>query len=89
MLQFDVVKHRLEHEYGVKCELESTQYQVARWLSFKDPKDKQMFIDKMQSQVAYDHQESLVFIATSRVNLNLTQERWPDVEFMSTREINK
>ena len=89
VLQFDVVKHRLEHEYGVKCELESTQYQVARWLSFKDPKDKQMFIDKMQSQVAYDHQESLVFIATSRVNLNLTQERWPDVEFMSTREINK
>jgi len=87
VLQFDVVKHRLEYEYGVKCELEATSFQVARWLDFKTLEEKALFLDKMQSQVAQDHQEKLVFIATSKVNLNLTQERWPDVEFMSTREI--
>jgi peptide chain release factor 3 len=33
-----------------------------------------------------DHGECLVYIAPSRVNLGLTQERWPDIVFRATRE---
>ncbi len=33
MLQFEVLKVRLELEYNVKVELESSRYQVARWIA--------------------------------------------------------
>jgi len=28
----------------------------------------------------------LVYIAPTRVNLNLTEERWPELQFVATRE---
>ena len=31
--------------------------------------------------------DELVYIAPTRVNLNLTEERWPDIEFRETREL--
>jgi peptide chain release factor 3 len=36
--------------------------------------------------LATDHHGDLVYIAPSRVNLQLTQERWPEVQFHATRE---
>jgi peptide chain release factor 3 len=32
MLQFDVLLHRLEHEYGVKAKLDFLPYKLARWV---------------------------------------------------------
>ena len=36
--------------------------------------------------VALDHAGDLAYIAPSRVNLTMTQERWPEIEFLATRE---
>ena len=36
--------------------------------------------------LALDHHGELVYIAPTRVNLQLTQERWPEVRFTATRE---
>jgi peptide chain release factor 3 len=36
--------------------------------------------------LALDHSDSLVYIAPTRVNLSLTEERWPDIQFRATRE---
>ena len=36
--------------------------------------------------LALDHGGALVYLAPSRVNLQLTQERWPDIGFHTTRE---
>jgi len=33
MLQFDVMLHRLEHEYGVPCRLERIPYRFPRWVT--------------------------------------------------------
>jgi peptide chain release factor 3 len=33
-----------------------------------------------------DHSGALVYLAPSRVNLQLTMERWPDITFHETRE---
>ena len=48
-LQFEVVAHRLEHEYGVKARILPSRFQVARWVTC-DPadggdKELQRFID--------------------------------------------
>ncbi len=37
MLQFDVMLHRLEHEYGVRCRLEKMAGRYPRWVT--GPKD--------------------------------------------------
>jgi peptide chain release factor 3 len=37
-LQFEVVAHRLEHEYGVKARIMPARYNVARWVTCDDPR---------------------------------------------------
>jgi peptide chain release factor 3 len=36
--------------------------------------------------LALDHSGALVYLAPGRVNLQLTEERWPAIRFLKTRE---
>jgi len=85
-LQFDVVAHRLRDEYKVECQFESINVATARWIDCDDPKMLAEFEKKAHDNLALDHGEQLVYIAPTRVNLNLTEERWPDIVFRKTRE---
>ncbi|MBT8104264.1 MAG: peptide chain release factor 3 [Woeseiaceae bacterium] len=85
-LQFDVVAHRLRHEYKVECQFENVNVATARWVECDDPKMLADFEKKAHDNLALDHGGSLVYIAPTRVNLNLTEERWPDIRFRETRE---
>jgi len=85
-LQFDVVAHRLKDEYKVECQFEPINVATARWVEIDDEKMMQEFQRKAHDNLALDHSDSLVYIAPSKVNLKLTQERWPDVVFRETRE---
>ncbi|CAJ0685132.1 Peptide chain release factor 3 [Ralstonia mannitolilytica] len=86
ILQFDVVAHRLEHEYGVDAIFEPHECATARWLRGK-PEDIEKLIDKAGHNVALDGAGDYVYLAPSQVNLRLTQERFPDIQFMETREV--
>lgn len=86
VLQFDVVKERLKTEYKVDCLFEAIPVQTARWVSSNDEKRFEEFKKKLADNLAYDHSGNLVYIASSRVNLDLTIERWPEIEFFATRE---
>jgi peptide chain release factor 3 len=86
ILQFDVVAHRLKHEYGVECAYENVQVATARWVRSADDKKLAEFRIKLNDNLALDSGGALVYIAPTKVNLQLTQERWPDVEFLATRE---
>jgi peptide chain release factor 3 len=85
-LQFDVVAYRLKDEYGVDCKFEPVQVHTARWVRCADAKKLAEFRVKAEDNLAIDHGEALVYIAPTRVNLELTIERWPDVHFDATRE---
>jgi peptide chain release factor 3 len=85
-LQFEVVAHRLKDEYKVECQFEPINVATARWVETTDEKILQEFKRKAHDNLALDHSNSLVYVAPSRVNLNLTEERWPDIEFRKTRE---
>ena len=87
ILQFDVVAHRLKSEYNVDCSFESVQVATARWLHFPDPKMEDDFRRKNQVNVALDGAGFLTYVAPNMVNLQLTIERWPEVDFRATREI--
>ena len=86
ILQFDVVAHRLQDEYGVDCQFEAVNVNTARWISCDDDKKLIEFKNKARSNLAIDHAGDLAYIAPSRVNLTMTQERWPEIEFLATRE---
>ena len=46
----------------------------------------QEFREKAAMNLAVDAAGELVYLAPTRVNLQLTQERWPDLKFDATRE---
>jgi peptide chain release factor 3 len=84
-LQFEVVAFRLQDEYAVQCAFEPINVYTARWVYAADAKLAE-FRAKAYDNLAVDHSGALVYLAPSRVNLNLTIERWPDVTFRETRE---
>ncbi len=86
VLQFDVVVHRLKAEYKVEAIYEPINVATARWIKCEDEKELDKFQKKCADNLALDGGESLTYIAPTMVNLNLTMERYPDVQFLSTRE---
>jgi peptide chain release factor 3 len=87
VLQFDVAAHRLKGEYGVDAVVEAVNVQAARWIQCDDPKELRRFRDKAYDNLAEDGDGQLVYLAPTRVNLNLTIERWPEIRFLATREL--
>lgn len=87
VLQFDVVIHRLKGEYNVDCNYEAVNVACARWIHCDDEKMLADFKKKAFDNLALDGGSSLSYIAPTRVNLNLMEERWPDIQFLATREI--
>lgn len=85
VLQFDVVMHRLKYEYGVDCQFENIPIAAARWVSGND-KDIAELKAKSGNNVAIDSAGKLTYLAPSPVNLDLTMERHPNLEFSATRE---
>jgi len=86
ILQFDVVAHRLRNEYRVACGFDSVSVATARWLRCSDASRLEEIRRKCPEHLALDHTGALVYVAPTRVNLNLTMERWPEIEFQEIRE---
>lgn len=86
VLQFEVVAFRLKDEYKVEAVYEPVNIYTARWLEFNDAKVESEFKRKAQDGLAVDGAGHQTYLATSRVNLSLTEERFPEVTFRATRE---
>ena len=86
-LQFDVIQYRLLHEYGAQCSYENINVYKACWIegdekssSFKEFKRvKQKFL-------AYDKKGQLVFLSDSSFSLQMTQDKFKDLQFHFTSE---
>lgn len=86
-LQFEVVASRLMNEYGVDAVFETASINCARWVTCEDKKIMTDFQNSSAGhQLAIDAAENLAYLATSAVNLRVTQERWPQIVFHETRE---
>ncbi len=85
-LQFEIVRHRLAAEYRVDAVYESVALHTARWLDFPDAATRAAFEKKEAASIGLDVDGNPVFLATNRYNLELTEERWPEVGFRATRE---
>ncbi|MEW5944087.1 MAG: peptide chain release factor 3 [Pseudomonadota bacterium] len=86
VLQFDVVAHRLEFEYGVDVQFQPYDVATARWLRGSEA-DLKKLVDKHGFNIALDGADEYVYLAPNRVNLNLARERFPEIQFLETREV--
>ena len=86
VLQFDVVMRRLQDEYKVEAVYEAVNVNTARWVDCSDNKKFEEFKRKCADNLAIDGGGYLAYLAPTRVNLSLSEERYPDVEFRPTRE---
>jgi len=86
VLQFDVVAYRLKDEYGVDATFEPVQVATTRWIKCDDAKKLEEFREKNALNLGIDGAGELVYLAPTRINLQLAQERAPAVRFLATRE---
>jgi peptide chain release factor 3 len=82
-----VVVFRLQGEYKVDCGYEPVTVSTARWIECDDAKMLADFRRKNEVNLAIDGGGHLTYLAPTRVNLTLTEERWPEVTFRTTREV--
>jgi peptide chain release factor 3 len=87
VLQFDVVAYRLRDEYNVEAKFEAVNVVTARWVSCEDEAKFKDFRDREARYLAIDAAGSLAYLAPSMANLQVTQDRWPDIQFTTTRDI--
>ena len=85
-LQFEVVAHRLKAEYGAEVRFIGSRFNVARWVTSDDPKKLTQFLDENAHRVAEDVVGAPVLLTAHRSELDVVQERWPDIQFHALRE---
>ena len=88
-LQFEVIQYRLLHEYGAQCSYENLNVHKACWVNCEN-QDHPEFIEfkrVKQKFLAVDKQGQLVFLADSAFSLQMTQQKYPAVEFFFTSEM--
>jgi peptide chain release factor 3 len=85
-LQFDLVAYRLRDEYGADCVYDESNIFAARWIKADDEKMLAEFASRHHEQLALDGGGHLTYLAPTRANLQLVEERWPDIYFLKTRE---
>jgi peptide chain release factor 3 len=84
-LQLDVLKSRLQAEYGLDADLEASPYETARWVDGA-PAEVEKFRDANKGQMAEDRDGAPVFLAKSNWELGYVGGKFPNIKFLKTRE---
>ncbi|WP_153115532.1 peptide chain release factor 3 [Rhodocyclus tenuis] len=85
-LQFEVVAQRLQTEYKVDAIFEAADIYTARWLTFPDETTRRNFEREQQHRMGRDVDGNIVYLASTRYNLDVTREKWSKVGFHASRE---
>ena len=89
-LQFEVVAHRLEHEYGVRARITGSSYNVARWVTCapEDGGEQELkrFMDANAHRVALDAVDAPTVLLDHGATLRAVEANWPKIRFHAMRE---
>jgi peptide chain release factor 3 len=82
-LQFEVVKYRLEREYGVEVRREAVPYQLARWVSRADggPLDLDALHGAIEGLVVLDVRDRVVALFDREWALRTAEKLHPELRF--------
>ena len=85
-LQFEVVAHRLEHEYGVKARIMGSNFNLARWVTSDDANELKKFMDANAHRVALDAVDAPTLLVDHSATLRAVEQQWPKIRFHALRE---
>jgi len=85
-LQFDVIKYRLEHEYGAKCRFDPLKYHKAYWITSDNKSGLNEFIRLKHSDIVFDKDKNPVFLAQSAWIIKLESGNNPAIVFHENSE---
>ena len=85
-LQLDVLKERLQAEYGLPIDFEPTRFSICRWISSDKAGELDKFVNAHTSSIALDLDREPVFMATTAFSLSYEQERWPDIRVSDVKD---
>ena len=85
-LQFEVIKYRLEHEYGAKCEFAPRRFYKACWMTTENENQMNKFIKAKTVYIAKDKDDNYVFLAETPFLLQMAQSDYPDITFHFTSD---
>ena len=96
-LQFEVVAHRLAHEYGCKARISPCRFSIARWVTCgtasgsgagaaADEKELHRFIEANSHRMAYDAVNAPTLLVEYAPELRAIEANWPKIKFHALRE---
>lgn len=89
-LQFEVVQHRLETEYGVKARITASPYHVVRWVTCPPENggeaELKRFIDANIHRMAWDAVQAPAILLDHAATLRAVEGNWPKIRFHTMRE---
>jgi len=85
-LQFEVIKYRLEHEYGAKAEFVPKRFHKACWMTTDNQAQLDKFIKAKAIYIAKDKDDNYVFLAETPFLLQMAQTDYPDITFHFTSD---
>ncbi|KQO69058.1 peptide chain release factor 3 [Methylobacterium sp. Leaf469] len=88
-LQLDVLKERLQAEYGLPIDYEPTRFSICRWIEADKETDLDNFIGSHGSALASDLDGAPVFMATTAFSLRYEEERAPALRFSDIKDYQK
>jgi peptide chain release factor 3 len=80
-LQFEVLQHRLEHEYGAKCRYEPIQLYKACWITSDNKVKLDEFLRKKTNFMAKDKESRDVYLAETPWMLDTARQDYPEIHF--------
>jgi peptide chain release factor 3 len=85
-LQFEVVKYRLEAEYGVEVRVEAVPWQLARWVRREDgaPVDLEALHAAVEGMVVLDVRDRAVVLFDREWALQTAQKFHPEYVYAET-----
>jgi peptide chain release factor 3 len=87
-LQLDVLRVRLQDEYGLEVMWDTAEFTLARWISSDDSKALDGFITANPLSIADDLDGDPVFLAANQFRLDYTRERAPGIAFAEMKDRN-
>ncbi|MFP4466593.1 MAG: peptide chain release factor 3 [Candidatus Goldiibacteriota bacterium] len=88
-LQFEVIKYRLEHEYGAECRFEPVNAYKACWITSDNREKLEEFCRYKADKIALDRYGNTVFFLESEWMLDHHMKENPEISFYFTSEFEK
>ena len=85
-LQLDVLKERLNVEYGLPVDFETARFTVCRWISADAKVELERFIESHRGDIARDLDGDPVFLAPHAFGLNYEADRWKAIRFDAIKD---